>query len=83
MKKQKKELQKQTACSRRSLLKSASAGFAGLSLASIFGMPVEEQVAYATYRQILAALKFLYTVTLDRPWEIERIPFPSSSGDRL
>ena len=35
-----------------------------------------EQVAYATYRQILAALKFLYTVTLDRPWEIERIPFP-------
>lgn len=35
-----------------------------------------EQVSYATYRQILAALKFLYTVTLGRPWEVERIPFP-------
>lgn len=27
-----------------------------------------EQVAYATYRQILAALRFLYTVTPNRPW---------------
>jgi site-specific recombinase XerD len=35
-----------------------------------------EQVSYATYRQIVAALKFLYTVTLARPWEVERIPFP-------
>ncbi|MEX1232022.1 MAG: site-specific integrase [Planctomycetaceae bacterium] len=35
-----------------------------------------EQVSYATYRQILAALKFLYTVTLARQWEVERIPFP-------
>jgi integrase/recombinase XerD len=35
-----------------------------------------EQVSYATYRQILAALKFLYTVTLGQPWEVERIPFP-------
>jgi site-specific recombinase XerD len=35
-----------------------------------------EQVAYATYRQVLAALRFLYTVTLNRPWEVQRIPFP-------
>jgi site-specific recombinase XerD len=35
-----------------------------------------EQVSYATYRQIVAALKFLYTVTLARSWEVERIPFP-------
>jgi integrase/recombinase XerD len=35
-----------------------------------------EQVSHSTYRQILAALKFLYTVTLGRRWEVERIPFP-------
>jgi len=35
-----------------------------------------EQISYATYRQIVAALKFLYTVTLSRQWEVERIPFP-------
>ena len=48
MKDQIKDLQIQTACSRRSLLKSAGAGFAGLSLAGMVGVPVEEQVAYAT-----------------------------------
>ena len=35
-----------------------------------------EELSYQTYRQVLAALKFLYTVTLGRPWEVERIPFP-------
>lgn len=35
-----------------------------------------EQVSYATYRQIVAAVKFLYTVTLGRPGLVERIPFP-------
>jgi integrase/recombinase XerD len=29
-----------------------------------------------TYRQMRAALKFLYTVTLKRSWEVEHIPFP-------
>jgi site-specific recombinase XerD len=42
-----------------------------------------EQVSYATYRQIVAALKFLYTVTLARPWEVERIPFPRHRQRRL
>ncbi len=35
-----------------------------------------EQVSYQTYRQVLAALRFLYTVTLGRPWTVQRIPFP-------
>jgi integrase/recombinase XerD len=35
-----------------------------------------EQLAYSSYRQVYAALKFLYTVTLDRPAEVGRIPFP-------
>jgi site-specific recombinase XerD len=38
-------------------------------------IPVE-QLSYDTYRQVLSALKFLYTVTLGRPWTVERIPFP-------
>jgi integrase/recombinase XerD len=42
-----------------------------------------ERVSYATYRQILAALKFLYCVTLGRPWEVERIPFPRRPRDEF
>lgn len=42
-----------------------------------------EQVSYATYRQVLAALKFLYTVTLDRAWEVQRIPFPRHRRRKL
>lgn len=42
-----------------------------------------EQVSYQTYRQILAALKFLYTVTLGRQWEVERIPFPKHRVRKL
>jgi integrase/recombinase XerD len=35
-----------------------------------------EQLAYASYRQVYAALKFLYSVTLGRPGEVSRLPFP-------
>jgi integrase/recombinase XerD len=35
-----------------------------------------EQLAFGSYRQVYAALKFLYSVTLGRPWEVGRIPFP-------
>jgi integrase/recombinase XerD len=35
-----------------------------------------EQLAYASYRQVYAALKFLYGVTLGRPGVVSRIPFP-------
>ena len=35
-----------------------------------------ELVSHGTYRQHLAALKFLYVVTLGRPWEVDRIPYP-------
>jgi integrase/recombinase XerD len=42
-----------------------------------------EQLSYDSYRQILAALKFLYTVTLKRPWDVERIPFPRRRPRRL
>lgn len=42
-----------------------------------------EQLSYSTYRQILAALKFLYCVTLGRPWAVERIPFPRRPRDEL
>jgi integrase len=42
-----------------------------------------EQVSYGTYRQILAALKFLYCVTLARPWAVDRIPFPRRPRDEF
>lgn len=42
-----------------------------------------EQVSYATYRQILAALKFLYSVTLNREWEVGRIPYPKHRKRKL
>jgi len=42
-----------------------------------------EQVACATYRQVLASLRFLYTVTLNRPWEVQRIPFPRHQRRKL
>ena len=36
-------------------------------------------LAYDSYRQIYAALKFLYSVTLNRPWDIARIPIPAGA----
>src|SRR5262245_57676774 len=40
-------------------------------------------VAPSTYRQVLAALRFLYTVTLGRAWEVKHIPFPKRPGRKL
>jgi integrase/recombinase XerD len=42
-----------------------------------------KKLAYDTYRQIYAALKFLYSVTLRRPWNVEHIPFPRRWLQRL
>lgn len=36
----------------------------------------EKKLSHSTFRQYRAALKFLYTVTLRRPWEMEQIPVP-------
>jgi site-specific recombinase XerD len=38
-----------------------------------------KHLSYAAYRQIYAALKFLYTVTLKRSWEVAHIPFPKQA----
>jgi integrase/recombinase XerD len=35
-----------------------------------------KRLSYSAYRQIYAALKFLYTVTLGRAWEMQHLPFP-------
>jgi integrase/recombinase XerD len=42
-----------------------------------------DQLAYASYRQVYAALKFLYGVTLGRPGEVSRIPFPKRQPAHL
>jgi len=42
-----------------------------------------EQLAYASYRQVYAALKFLYSVTLSRPEAVSRIPFPKRQPSSL
>jgi site-specific recombinase XerD len=42
-----------------------------------------EGLAYSSYRQVYSALKFLYTVTLGRPGEVGRIPFPKHQPGRL
>jgi integrase/recombinase XerD len=40
-------------------------------------------LAYDSYRQVYAALKFLYTVTLGRPWVVEHLPHPRRREHRL
>jgi integrase/recombinase XerD len=35
-----------------------------------------KRLSHSAYRQIYAALKFLYTVTLARTWEVEHLPYP-------
>jgi len=42
-----------------------------------------EQLSYSSYRQVYAALKFLYAVTLGRPGEVSRIPFPKRQPSGL
>jgi site-specific recombinase XerD len=42
-----------------------------------------DQRSWQTYRQSLAALKFLYTVTLGRPEEVAHLPFPRQQPRRL
>lgn len=41
------------------------------------------QVSHATCRQVLAALKFLYTVTLERSWAVQGIPPPRDHRRKL
>ena len=43
----------------------------------------KKALSRATYRQIYAALKFLYTVTLQRAWEVEHIPTPRHAPRKL
>jgi integrase/recombinase XerD len=42
-----------------------------------------KHLAHSSYRQIYAAVKFLYTVTLGRAWEVEHVPFPRQRQRRL
>jgi len=42
-----------------------------------------EQLAYASYRQVYSALKFLYSVTLGRSNVVSRIPFPKRQPSSL
>ena len=38
----------------------------------------EKHVSYATLAQSYSALKFIYEVTLRRPWAVKRIPYPKT-----
>ena len=75
MKNQTKKLQKQTACSRRSLLKGAGACFAGLSLAGMACAPIEEKVAYATQNVRRSSSPSQLRITDLRIAVVTRAPF--------
>ncbi|MHC4560661.1 MAG: enolase-like domain-containing protein, partial [Planctomycetota bacterium] len=64
-----------TTCSRRSLLKCTGAGFAGLSLASVIGAPIEEQVASATQNVRLSSSPSQLRITDLRIAVVTRAPF--------
>ncbi|HUU15946.1 MAG TPA: mandelate racemase/muconate lactonizing enzyme family protein [Sedimentisphaerales bacterium] len=75
MKNRTKEPQKQAACSRRSLLKSAGTGIAGLSLAGMVSAPIEEQVAYATQNVKRSSSPSQLRITDLRIAVVTRAPF--------
>jgi len=77
MKNKLQDQQKQTACSRRSLLKGAGAGFAGLSLAGMVGAPVEEQVAFAAQNVNRSSSPSELRITDMRVAVVDRAPFRS------
>ena len=39
-----------------------------------------DQIAHVTYRQVLAALRFLYTVTLGKTWKSSAFLFPNTNA---
>ena len=77
IKKESENQQKQTACSRRSLLKGAGAGFAGLSLAGMVGTPIEKQVAFAAQNVNRSSSPSELRITDLRVAVIDRAPFRS------
>jgi site-specific recombinase XerD len=44
---------------------------------------VKRRLSRSTQRVHVAAIRFLYAVTLDRPFTVQRIPFPRRDGERL
>ena len=41
-------------------------------------LSIEARVSYGTLSQYVSALRFLYRVTLGKPWAVEQIPYPRS-----
>jgi len=75
IKNDRKDQQKQTAYSRRSLLKGLGAGFAGLSLAGMVGTPIEEQVAFAAQNVNRSSSPSELRITDLRIAVVDRAPF--------